>query len=132
MRRLAAILLVAACAAVAVAGFAARLSCALFTAQTAVAGNTVTVDQLANYFQVTPGSAVQVNTSTPVASGTVDTLALTFALVPSARAFTSVFTVKNISAQSQTAVLTLNGPSQIVSAVFASSGTATAMLAAGA
>ena len=82
MRRLAAILLVAACTAVAVAGFAAHLSGALFTAQTAVAGNTVTVDKLANYFQVTPGSAVQVNTSTPVASGTVDTLALTFALVP--------------------------------------------------
>jgi hypothetical protein len=132
MRRRAAIILLAACAAIAVAGFVAHLSSALFSAQTAVAGNTVTVDKLANYFQVTPGGAVQVNTSTPVASGTVDTLALTFALVPSARAFTSVFTVKNITAQSQTAVLTPNGPSQIVSAVFVSTGTTTATLAAGA
>jgi hypothetical protein len=132
MRRRAAILLVAACAAIAVAGLAAHLSSALFSAQTAVAGNTVTVDKLGNYFQVTPGTAVQVNTATPIAAGDVDTLALTFALVPSARVFTNVFTVKNISAASRTAVLTLNGPSQIVSAVFASTGTTTATLAAGA
>ena len=103
-----------------------------FTSQKAVTGNTVTVDTLGNYFQVTPGTAVAVNTSTPVATGDVNTLALAFALVPSARAFTSVFTVKNISTQSRTAVLTPGGPSQVVSAVFASTGTTTATLAAGA
>jgi len=48
------------------------------------------------HFQVTPGTAAVANTSTPVASGNVDTLALAFALVPSARVFTSVFTVKNV------------------------------------
>jgi large repetitive protein len=129
-RRVAMILLVA-CAAVVVAGFAVRLSSAAFTAQTPVAGNTVTVDTLGNYFQVTPGAAVVANTSTPAASGGVDTLTLAFALVPSARVFTSVFTVKNVSAQPRTAVLTLSGPAQVGSAVFASTGTATATLAAG-
>ena len=132
MKRRTAIILLAACAATAVAGAAARLSSAAFTAQTPVAGNTVTVDKLGNYFQVTPGTAVQAGTSTPVATGNVDTLALAFSLVPSARAFTSVFTVKNISTQSRTAVLTLNGPAQVVSAVFASTGTTSATLAAGA
>lgn len=132
MKRRVAIILLAACAAVAVAGYAVRLSSAAFTSQKAVTGNTVTVDTLGNYFQVTPGTAVVVNTSTPVATGDVNTLALAFALVPSARAFTSVFTVKNISTQSRTAVLTPGGPSQVVSAVFASTGTTTATLAAGA
>ena len=132
MRRRTAIILLAACAAIAVAGASARLSSAAFTAQKPVAGNTVTVDKLGNYFQVTPGTAVQAGTSIPVATGNVDTLALAFSLVPSARAFTSVFTVKNISTQSRTAVLTLSGPAQVVSALFASTGTTSATLAAGA
>ena len=132
MRRRTAIIVLAACAAIAVAGASARLSSAAFTAQKPVAGNTVAVDKLANYFQVTPGTAVQAGTSIPVATGNVDTLALAFSLVPSARAFTSVFTVKNISTQSRTAVLTLSGPAQVVSALFASTGTTSATLAAGA
>ena len=97
-----------------------------------MAGNTVTVDKLGNYFQVIPGTAVQAGTSIPVSTGNVDTLALAFSLVPSARAFTSVFTIENITTQSRTAVPTLNGPAQVASAVFASTGTTSATPAAGA
>ncbi len=132
MRRLLAIILLAASVAAIAAGLTARLTSAAFTAQTAVTGNTVTVDTLGNYFQVTPGTAVVANTSTPVATGSVNNLALAFGLVPSARIYTSVYTVKNVSTASRTAVLTLNGPAQVVSAVFASTGTTTATLAAGA
>ncbi|MDX6512550.1 MAG: hypothetical protein QOE36_2054 [Gaiellaceae bacterium] len=124
--------LVAALAAIVVCAGATLATHAAFTAALPVPGNVMTVDSLANYFQVTPGTAVQPGTSTPVASGNVNTLALSFGTVPSARTFTSVFTVKNVSAQSQTAVLSVGSVSQIASAVFASSGTATAALAAGA
>jgi hypothetical protein len=127
------LLLLCLCSSLALAGAAARPAAAAFTRATAVTGNQVTVDRLANYFSATPGAAVQPGTSTPVSSGNVDTLALAFGAVPSARTFTSVFTVANVSAQSQTAVLTLlSGAPQIASAAFASSGTASATLAAGA
>jgi hypothetical protein len=62
----------------------------------------------------------------------VDTLALAFGAVPRAQAFTSVFTVTNVTAQAQTAVLSVAGVPQIASAVFVSSGSATATLASGA
>src|SRR6266446_8709968 len=87
----------------------AQAAAAAFTATQPVSGNQLTVDKLANYFSATPGSAVQPGTATPVATGSVDTLALAFGAVPSARTFTSVFTVRNVSAQPQTAVLTLTG-----------------------
>ena len=129
--RAARLALAGACAGVLVVG-PPRGTSAAFTAQLAVAGNGVTADKLGNYFQVTPGSAVQPGTSTPIATGGVDTLALAFGLVPSARTFASVFTVKNVSTQAQTAVLTASGPAQISSLVFASSGTTSATLAPGA
>jgi hypothetical protein len=72
---------------------------------------------------------VQPGTSTPIAVGNVNALALTFGTVPSARSFVSVVTVKNISAQTQTAVLTVAGVAQLASATFVSSGTTTATLA---
>jgi hypothetical protein len=129
--RAARLALVGACACVLVLG-PPRGTSAAFTAGLNVAVNKVTADKLGNYFQVTPGSAVQAGTTTPVATGDVDTLALAFGLVPSARTFTSVFTVKNVSPQAQTAVLTPSGPAQISSLVFASSGTTSAALAPGA
>lgn len=120
---------IVAVAAVLVAGAGTPLSSAAFTAQKVVGGNSLTVDTLANYFQVTPGSSVQPGTSTPIAVGNVDALALTFGTVPSARTFSSVVTVKNISAQTQTAVLSLAGVAQLASAAFVSSGLTTATLA---
>jgi hypothetical protein len=116
-------------AAIVVAGAGTPLSSAAFTAQTAVGGSSLTIDTLANYFQVTPGTSVQPGTSTPIAVGNVNGLALTFGTVPSARSFASVVTVKNISGQTQTAVLTVAGLAQLVSATFVSSGTTTATLA---
>jgi hypothetical protein len=125
-------LLVTLAAALTVSGICTALSSAAFTRATTVGANTLTVDTLANYFTATPGTAVQPGTSTPVASGNVDALSLALGTVPSARTFTNVFTVKNISAQTQTATLALSGVSQIASVVFASSGTGSATLAAGA
>ncbi|MEP6893213.1 MAG: hypothetical protein ABI927_05480 [Gaiellaceae bacterium] len=116
-------------AAILVAGAATPLSSAAFTAQEAVPGNSLTIDTLANYFQVTPGTSVQPGTSTPIAVGNVDAMALTFGTVPSARTFSSVATVKNVSAQTQTAVLSLAGVAQVASAAFASSGLTTVTLA---
>jgi large repetitive protein len=118
--------------AVVVAGGSTRMSSAAFTATTSVPGNSITADRLSNYFQVTPGSAVVPGTSTPVASGDVDTLALGFGTVPSVRTFTSVFTVQNVTGQPQTATLTSLGITQIEAAFFASSGSSSATLAPGA
>ena len=118
MRRLVAV----ACLGLAVAGLCARLSAAAFTGSMAVPSNAVTVDKLANYFSVVPGSAVQAGTSTSIASGNVDSLGLDFGLVPSARTFTSVFRVTNVSGSTQTATLTLSNVAQVTSVVFASSG----------
>jgi len=120
MRRLIAL----ACLGLALAGLCARLSAAAFTGSTSVTSNSVTVDKLANYFSVTPLDGT-------VASGGVDNLALDFGTVASARTFTSVFRVTNVSGASQTAVLTLSGVPQISAIAFSGGGT-TATLAAGA
>src|ERR671936_1544598 len=129
MRRL---VLAAACLALAVFGGLAHFSSAVFTASTAIASNSLQVDQLSNHFSVTPGSAVQAGTSTAIASGNVDSLSLAFGTVPSARTFTNVFTIKNVSAATQTATISLSSVPEIASVVFASSGSTTATLAAGA
>jgi hypothetical protein len=97
-----------ACLGLALAGLSARLSSAAFTGSTSVASNTVTVDKLANYFSVTPLNGT-------VASGNVDSLALDFGTVPSARTFTSVFRITNVSGAPQTANLTLTNVPQIAS-----------------
>jgi hypothetical protein len=114
-----------------VAGGSTRMSSAAFTATTSVAGNTITADRLSNYFQVTPGTAVKPGTSTPVASGDVDTLTLDFGTAPSTLTFTNVFTVQNVTGQAQTATLTSLGITQIASVFFASSGSSSATLAPG-
>jgi hypothetical protein len=124
-------LVLLACVGLAFAGALTHFSSAAFTKATAVPSNAVAVDKLANYFSVVAGTAVQVGTSTPVASGDVDTLSLAFGTVPSARTFTSVFSITNVSGSSQTATLALSGAAQISSAVFAS-GSTSATLAAGA
>ncbi len=121
MKRLVAI----ACLGLAAAGLCARLSSAAFTASTSIASSPVTVDKLANYFSVTPLNGT-------VASGGVDNLALDFGTVASARTFTSVFQVTNVSGASRTALLTVSGiPSQISAVAFSGGGTS-ATLAAGA
>ena len=117
---------------VVVAGGSTRMSSAAFTATANVPGNTITADRLSNYFAVTPGSAVRPGTSTPVASGDVDTLALDFGTAPSTLTFTNVFTVQNVTGQSQTATLASLGITQIASVFFASSGSSSATLAPGA
>jgi hypothetical protein len=104
MKRLVAV----ACLGLALAGLCARLSAAAFTGSTTVSSNTVTVDKLANYFSVTPLNGA-------VASGNVDSLALDFGTVASARTFTSVFRVTNVSGASHTAILTLSNVPQIAS-----------------
>jgi hypothetical protein len=117
---------------VVVAGGSTRMSSAAFTATTSVPGNTITADRLSNYFLVTPGSAVRPGTSTPVASGGVDTLALDFGTAPSVQPFTNVFAVENITGQPQTATLSSLGITQIASVFFVSSGSSSATLAPGA
>jgi hypothetical protein len=125
-------LVLVACVGLAVAGMLARLSAAAFTSSTSIPANRVTVDKLANYFSVAPGSAVQAGTSTAVASGDVDGLSLDFGTVPSARTFTSVFRITNVSGATRTATLSLSNVAQVSSVVFASSGGGSATLAAGA
>jgi hypothetical protein len=125
-------LLALACLSLAVAGLFARFSSAAFTSSTAVAANGVTADALANYFSVSPGTDVQPGASTPVASGNVDALTVDFGTVPSARTFTNVFRITNVSGSTQTATLTLSSVPQVSSAVFASSGSGSVTLAAGA
>jgi hypothetical protein len=128
IRPLAALLLIG----LALAAGSAHFTYAAFTASTAVPSNAVGVDQLSNHFSVASAGAVQAGTSTPVASGNVDSLALDFGTVPSARTFTNVFRVTNVGSSSATAVLTPSLPAQITSVQFASSGTTSATLAAGA
>jgi hypothetical protein len=113
-----------ACLGLALAGFCARLSSAAFTASATISSNSVTVDQLANYFSVTP-------LNTTVASGGVNNLSLDFGTVASARTFASVFRVTNVSGASQTAVLTLSNVAQISTLAFSGGGTSIT-LAAGA
>jgi len=104
-------------------GGATRMSAAAFTADVVAAGNVVTADRLGNHFAVVPGSSAQ---------GDVDSLAIDLGLVASPGAVGNVFTVTNLSVQSRTATLALLGPSQVASATFASSGTASATLGPGA
>lgn len=109
--------------AVLAAGGATSMSAASFTADVTAAGNAVTADWLGNHFAVVPGSNAQ---------GDVDSLQIDLGLVASPGAAGDVFTVTNVSAQSRTATLALSGPSQVASATFASSGTASATLGPGA
>ena len=125
-------LLAVACLSLAVAGLFARLSAAAFTGSTAIPSNAVTVDALHNYFSVVPAGAVQPGTSTSVASGNVDNLSLDFGTVPSARTFTSVFRITNVSSATRTATLALSNVSQVSSVVFASNGSGSATLGPGA
>jgi len=125
-------LVVVGCLCLAAAGLCARFSAAAFTSATAVGANSVTVDALRNYFSISPGTDVQPGTSTPVAGGDVDGLSIDFGTVPSARTFSSVFRITNVSGATRTATLTLSPVSQISSAVFASSGSGSVTLAAGA
>ena len=120
MKRLIAI----ACVGLAAAGLFARFSAAAFTGSTAIPSNSVTVDKLANYFSVTPLNGA-------VASGNVDSLALDFGTVASARTFTSVFRVTNVSSASHTAILTLTNVPQISSLAFAGGGTSITLAAGG-
>jgi len=103
----------------ALAGLFTQLSSAAFTASASTPGNVVTVDKLANYFSVTPLSAA--------ASGGVDNLSIDFGTVASARTFTSVFRITNVSSATRTANLTLSNVPQV-----ASFSPASATLAAGA
>ncbi len=129
MRRLA---LASACLALALFGGLAHFSSAAFTASTVIPSNALQVDQISNHFSVTPGTAVQAGTSTPIASGNVDSLSLSFGTVPSARTFTSVFTITNVSSSAQTATISLSSVPEISNVAFASSGSTTATLGAGA
>ena len=117
-------LVAAACLGLALVGLFAHLSAAAFTGATTVASNSVTVDQLSNYFSVTPLNVT-------VASGGVNNLSLDFGTVASTRTFTSVFKVTNVSGAARTAVLTLSNVPQISSLGFAGGGTSIT-LAAGA
>src|SRR3954465_6038794 len=114
-----------ACVGLAAAGLFARLSAAAFTGSTTVASNPITVDKLANYFSVTPLNGT-------VASGNVDSLALDFGTVASARTFTSVFRVTNVSGAARTAILSLSNVPQVSSIFFAASGGTSVTLAGGA
>src|SRR6478672_2891112 len=96
-------LTVIACLCLASAGLFTHLSSAAFTASTAVPANGVTADALRNYFSVSPGSDVQPGTSNAVAGGNVDALSIDLGTVP-----------------------------QVAAAVFASSGSTSVTLAAGA
>src|SRR2546425_12229297 len=128
MRRLVLI----ACLSLAAAGLFTQLSSAAFTGSIAAPGNSITSDALRNYFSVSPGTDVQPGTSTAVAAGNVDGLSIDLGTVPSARTFSSVFHITNVSGASRTATVPLSSVPQVASAVFASSGSTSATLAAGA
>ena len=113
-------------------GLFAQLSSAAFTGSTTVPSNGITADALRNYFSVSAGSDVQPGTSTAVASGNVDGLSIDLGTVPSARTFSSVFRITNVSSATRTATIALSGVSQVASLSFASSGGTSATLAAGA
>jgi len=125
-------LTVIACLCLASAGLFTHLSSAAFTASTAVPANGVTADALRNYFSVSPGSDVQPGTSNAVAGGNVDALSIDLGTVASARTFSSVFRITNVSGASRTATLSLSSVPQVAAAVFASSGSTSVTLAAGA
>ncbi|HEY8631399.1 MAG TPA: Ig-like domain-containing protein [Gaiellaceae bacterium] len=125
-------LVVTACLCLATAGLFAQLSSAAFTGSLVVPSNSVTADALRNYFSVSPGTDVQPGTSTAVAAGNVDGLSIDLGTVPSARTFSNVFLITNVSGASRTATLSLSSVPQVASAVFASSGGTSATLAAGA
>jgi Bacterial Ig-like domain len=125
-------LTIIACLSLVTAGLFTHLSSAAFTASQAVPSNGVTADALRNYFSVSPGTDVQPGTSNAVASGNVDSLSIDLGTVPSARTFSSVFQITNVSSASRTAILALSSVPQVSSAVFASSGGTSATLAAGA
>jgi large repetitive protein len=126
MRRLPAKLVVGACVTMFLVGvFGMTGSTASFTTATSVSANAFDVDHLGNYFSVTPGTD-------GVAAGEVDTLSIAFGLVPSARTFSRVFTVTNVSGAPQTATLSSSGAAQVAAVTFNASGTATATLAPGA
>jgi hypothetical protein len=113
------------------AGLFTQLSAAAFTGSLVIPSSGVTADALHNYFSVSPGTDVQPGTSTAVAAGNVDGLSIDLGTVPSARTFSSVFRITNVSGASRTATLSLSVP-QVTSAVFASSGGTSATLGAGA
>jgi hypothetical protein len=119
-------LLLIACLCLTLVGLFAQLSSAAFTSSTTVGANGITSDALRNYFSVSAGTDVQPGTSTPVASGNVDGLSIDLGTVPSARTFSSVFRITNVSGATATATLSLSGVPQVSSAVFASSGSTSA------
>lgn len=125
-------LTIVACLSLVTAGLFTHLSSAAFTASKTVPSNGVTADALRNYFSVSPGTDVQPATSTAVVSGNVDGLSIDLGTVPSARTFSSVFRITNVSGASRTATLSLSSVPQVSTAVFASSGGTSATLAAGA
>jgi hypothetical protein len=125
-------LLVLGCLCLAALGMGAGFSAAAFTSSTSVPANGITADALRNYFSVTPGSDVQPGTSNAVAGGDVDSLSIDLGTVPSARTFSNVFRITNVSGATQTATLTLSSVAQVSSAVFAASGSGSVTLAAGA
>ena len=125
-------LVVTACLSLAVAGFFTQLSSAAFTGSVAATSTGITADALRNYFSVAPGTDVRPGTSTAVAAGNVDGLSIDLGTVPSARTFPNVFRITNVSGATHTATLSLSSVPQVASAVFASSGSTSVTLAAGA
>ena len=125
-------LVVIACVSLAAAGLFTQRSSAAFTGSLAAPSNGITADALRNYFSVSPGTDVQPGTSTAVAAGNVDGLSIDLGTVPSARTFSNVFRITNVSSATRTATLTLSSVPQVASAVFASSGSTSVALAAGA
>jgi large repetitive protein len=125
-------LVVTACLSLAAAGLFTQLSSAAFTGSLAAPSNGITADALHNYFSVSPGTDVQPGTSTAVASGNVDGLSIDLGTVPSARTFSNVFRITNVSSATRTATLNLSSVPQVASAVFASSGSTSVTLAASA
>src|SRR6266576_5829447 len=117
MRRL----VVIACLSLAAAGLFTQLSSAAFTGSIAAPGNSITSDALHNYFAVSPGNDVRPGTSTAVAAGNVDGLSIDLGTVPSARNFSNVFRITNVSSATRTATLCLSSLAQLASPPFASS-----------
>jgi len=95
------------CVSLVMAGLFTQLSAAAFTGSLSTPGSVVTVDKLANYFSVTPLNAA--------VSGGVDNLAIDFGTVASARTFTSIFRITNVSSATQTATLALSNVPQVAS-----------------
>ncbi len=89
-------------AVMAIAFAAAGTTSAAFQGSGGSGTSVAATDSLANYFSIEPGTAVQPGTSTPIAAGSGESLAIDAGRVPDSRTIADVVRVTNVSGSTQT------------------------------